>query len=311
MVFRCSDQLKSPRILEVVIQSFEAHRPAMTPDVLPEFERPPVVETVLGVQFEPLSNFRNAHLGVFWSFLNGEHVRSTLGRDWPHSIDAPQLDPQHERFGGDKPWRRLGFELKVSQDPSARIQIQDAGRNRMIQLQNGRLHYNWLGHKGGGYPRYHEIRPEFDGVFKQFERFVTDHKLGELRPNQWEVTYVNHMPRGTVWKEPGDWQDVFRQLPSVIDCPESVALESCAGEWHFEIKPQLGRLHVELRHGRSGVECGEDLLRLTLTARGPIAEIEGNGPDLSKGLDLGRETIVTTFKAITTESAHAYWGLKS
>lgn len=280
----------------------------MTPEALPEFERPPVVETVLGVQFEPLPDFRNAHLGIFWSFLNSEDVRSTLGRAWPHSIDAPRLDPQHERFGGEKPWRRFGFELKVSQDPSVRIQIQDADRNRMIQLQNGRLHYNWLGHEGGGYPRYHEIRPEFDKVLKQFEHFLNDHKLGKLQPDQWEVTYVNHIPRGTVWEKPRDWQEVFRQLPSVIDGPESVDLESCAGEWHFEIKPQLGRLHIQLGHGQSSVKSGEDLLRLTLTARGPIGGTERNGLDL--GLDLGRRIIVTTFKAVTSESAHEHWGLK-
>lgn len=283
----------------------------MTPEALPEFERPPVVETVLGLQFEPLPEFRNAHLGLFWSFLNSEGVHRTLGRGWPHSIDAPKLEPQNERFGGEKPWRRLGFELKVSQDPSVRIQIQDDDRDRMIQLQNGRLHYNWLGLGGEKYPRYDEIRPEFDEVLKQFEHFLTDHKLGELQPNQWEVTYVNHIPKGTVWKEPNDWQDVFRQLPSVIDCPESVELESCAGEWHFEIKPQVGRLHIQLGHGRSSVENSEDLLRLRLTARGPIGGTEGNGLDLGQGLDLGREIIVTTFKAITSESAHEYWGLKS
>lgn len=283
----------------------------MTPEALPEFERPPVVETVLGVQFEPLPDFRNAHLGVFWSFLNREDVRSTLGRGWPHSIDAPKLDPQHERFGGEKPWRRLGFELKVSQDPSVRIQIQDADRNRMIQLQNGRLHYNWLGHEGGRYPRYHEIRPEFYKVLEQFEKFLAEEKFDELRHNQWEVTYVNHLPQGTVWNEPKDWKDVFRDLPGVRNCPESVHLESLASEWHFEIAPQVGRLHIQLGHGRVNTESGKDLLRLTLTARGPIGGTEGNCLDLDQGLDLGREIIVTTFKAVTSESAHVYWGLKS
>ena len=33
---------------------------------LPDYERPPVVETVLGVQFDSLPKFTNAHLGTFW-----------------------------------------------------------------------------------------------------------------------------------------------------------------------------------------------------------------------------------------------------
>src|SRR4051794_2053241 len=34
---------------------------------LPEFERPPLNEVVIGVQFEPLPSFHIAHLGRFWS----------------------------------------------------------------------------------------------------------------------------------------------------------------------------------------------------------------------------------------------------
>jgi hypothetical protein len=35
----------------------------------PDYERPPVVETVLGVQFDPLPDLCNAHLGAFWGTL--------------------------------------------------------------------------------------------------------------------------------------------------------------------------------------------------------------------------------------------------
>lgn len=46
---------------------------------LPSFERPPVIETMLGVQFQPLPALRSAHLGAFWK---------TLGEEWPVVLDA-------------------------------------------------------------------------------------------------------------------------------------------------------------------------------------------------------------------------------
>jgi uncharacterized protein (TIGR04255 family) len=33
---------------------------------LPEFEKPPVVEVVLSIQFKPLALFRTPHVGLFW-----------------------------------------------------------------------------------------------------------------------------------------------------------------------------------------------------------------------------------------------------
>ncbi len=283
----------------------------MSSEELPDFERPPVVETVLGVQFEPLREFRNAHLGIFWKFLRSEKVRAQLGFDWPRLIDAPRLEPVTERFAGGEAWARLGLQLKISQDPSARLQIQNTDRDRMIQLQNGQLHYNWLGHGGRDYPRYSRIRPEFNKVLDQFQLFVVNEQLGEMQPNQWEITYVNHLPKGTVWNDPKDWKDIFRDVPGTRDYPGSVRLESFASEWHLEIQPQLGRLHIQLAHGRSDIGDGGGLLRLTLTARGPIGKHQDGDVDLDKGLELGRKTIVTTFKAITSDSAHKYWGLKS
>ena len=47
---------------------------------------------------------------------------------------------------------------------------------------------------------------KFDALFEKFRTFVREMRLGDLRLNQWEVTYVNHLPKGTVWNSPADWQ---------------------------------------------------------------------------------------------------------
>ena len=54
-----------------------------------------------------------------------------------------------------------------------------------------------MGHSGGEYPRYESIRSETIEVFGKFAQFVEE-RLGKIHFNQWEVSYNNHLPRGTV-----------------------------------------------------------------------------------------------------------------
>ncbi len=267
---------------------------------LPHFERPPVIETVLGVQFDPLPKLGSAHLGAFWK---------RLGSEWPNVTDAPPITPRFERFDDAGTWGEVGFPLKFTRDLSVRIQIRNAAGNRMIQVQNGRLHYNWLGGDGGEYPRYREVRPGFDRIWEEFQRFLAEEALGETRLNQWEVTYVNQIPKGLLWNSPADWAKLFRSPVTLSVGAAPVMLESFGGEWHYEIRPQRGRLHVLIQHGRLSGPASREVLRLTLTARGPIRGDGNDGLSLDDGLNLGRAVIVRTFKDLTSDKAHACWGL--
>src|SRR5262245_55135596 len=107
---------------------------------LPDYISPPVVETVLGVQFARLPGFTNAHLGAFWKSLDAT--------EWPTVSDAPPLQPQFERFSEAAKWAR-GLQLQLTPIPAGRVQIKNRAGDRMIQVQNGRLHFNWLGDAGG------------------------------------------------------------------------------------------------------------------------------------------------------------------
>lgn len=267
---------------------------------LPKFKNPPVVETVLGVQFDPLPKFCNAHLGAFWQ---------SLGSDWPNVSDVPSLDPQFERFGEGKTWQAAGFQLRLSQELNTRLQIRNRSNDRMIQVQDGRLHYNWLGLDDGEYPTYEKVKPEFDWVLGVFQQFVAGESLGELLPNQWEVTYVNHIPKGTVWNEPHDWMGLLQSFAGLPAKKRSIRLESFGGEWHYEIQPQRGRLHVNLAHGLRKKPVEQQVLVLNLTARGPVKHRDQPGPTLDEGLCIGHETIVRAFKDLTSDKAHEYWEL--
>lgn len=267
----------------------------LTPNIKPiyRFSNPPVVESVLGVQFEPLAKFKIGHLGAFWK---------ALGPEWPATADAPAIEPQFETFGT-RVWG--GATFKITEELQMRTQIRNERNDRMVQIQNGRLHYNWLGQDGAQYAEYEKVRPEFDKVLQRFLSFLQTEGLGELKPNQWEVTYVNHIFKGPAWISPQDWPELFVEgwpFPAPLG---EIVLESFGGEWHFEIPNRKGRIHIGLTHGKPRGK--EEALILVLTARGPVQPVSLNG--LSAGLDLGRATIVETFKRLTSAKAHTLWGL--
>ncbi len=266
---------------------------------LPDYDRPPVVETVLGVQFERLPGFKNGHLGGFWKTLDSEN--------WPMVSDAPPLPPQYEQFTEAARWAK-GVQVQLTQVPSSRLQIRNKDGDRMIQLQNGRLHFNWLGEAGGRYPRYKNVREGFAWGLERFAEFLGQENLGDVRPNQWEVTYLNQIPKGTVWNAPDDW-GFFGPLGTVPTVEGVADGESFTGEWHFVIPDQRGRLHVQWQHTMKPDPEKQEIIVLTLTARGPLQQND-DAQAILAGLDLGRETIVRSFKAFMNDAANKYWGLK-
>ncbi len=223
-----------------------------------DYERPPVVETVLGIQFDALSTLNSGHLGAFWK---------TLSTEWSAAGDAPALEPQMENFADSPNWGVMAIQFKLSRDVTNRLQIRNADGDRMIQVQNGRLHLNWLGHGGAEYPRYRQMRSEFEQILRHWQSFVRDEGIGELKMNQWEVTYINRIEQSTVWFNPADWS-FFRPLAPEVHL-STVTLESFGGEWHYEIPPQRGRLHVQFQHVRQNEAATPEavVLRLQLAVR--------------------------------------------
>lgn len=77
------------------------------PEPLPDFDAPPVVETVLSVQFEPLPLVQTAHLGLLWN-----EYRSSL----PKTEERPSLDPVVEQFP-ERPSVRVGLKFQAFENP--------------------------------------------------------------------------------------------------------------------------------------------------------------------------------------------------
>jgi hypothetical protein len=119
---------------------------------------------------------------------------------------------------------------------------------------------------------------------------------------------VNHITQGTVWNNPDDWS-FFRPLGSVPTIPGVALGESFAGQWHFVISEQRGRLHVQWQHVLAS-EPQQEAIRLTFTARGPVQQESDLLLSVLQGLDIGRETIVCSFNSLMTDEANKHWGYK-
>jgi uncharacterized protein (TIGR04255 family) len=261
----------------------------------------PLAETILGVQFDPLPSLGSAQLGYFWK---------GIAADWPTTKDVPALDPQYEKFGDAEFWSGFSPSVRVqllAQDQlPVRIQMRNRAGTRMIQVQNGRFHYNWMAQPGGGdYPLYETVRAEFDAALEKFREFLAREGLGELKPNQWELTYINQILKGTLWDNPQDLAAVFRYPGVALPRLGLASLESTSASWTGEIAPQHGRLHVAIQKGRMNTPAGPETVSLTLTARGATVP----DLDLGAGLDLGRRVVNAAFRQLVSDDALRYWGL--
>lgn len=273
---------------------------------LPEFGDPPVSEVALSVQFETLKLLRANFIGFLWDVFRAEY---------PHYQEQAPLNPVIERFGAPAT-SRTQVSLEMMQTPPLPRCwfLNDEGDGtELIQVQQDRFVHNWrkLG-DDEKYPRYEKhIRPTFKVGLEKFRDFLEREKIGELIPNQCEVTYINHILSGRGWNHHGEIDKVL----SVVENCHSSAFLPPLEDGRIELRyvmsdpagQPIGRLHINLQPGYRKSDA-TPLYLLTLTARGkPIGDgIEG----VLNFMDLGRKWVVCGFDAITTKQMHTLWSKK-
>ncbi len=267
---------------------------ATRPGDLPDFGNPPVVETVLSVQFEPLSQMRAAHFGLFWGQIRGRY---------PKTEERPSFDSAIERFP-EPARRRLGLQFPVLEvPPLPRFWFIHGNENELIQLHPDRFIKNWRkSGEGDAYPRYEKVRDWFEQDFREFQGFVKKEKLGSIEVNQCEVTYVNHIVAGEGWGGHEDLDKVFTVWRHPAATIPGKA-EDAVFHARFPIRDgsghPVGRLHTDVQAALRNSD-GKPMFVFNLTARGYLGRS-------TEFLDLGREWIVRSFAEMTTKEMHRVW----
>jgi len=260
------------------------------PTDLPDFERPPLAEVALSVQFEPIDGLGAARLGLLWS---------TFRNRFPSVEEHPQLPPTFEDFQPPSPPKvEIVLEQKA---PVPRLWFLNDPKTELIQVQPDRFIHNWRRLRDGEpYPHFEAIHESFVEELKLFEAFLRSEELGRLKVNQCELTYVNQIEPSAVWRHHGEVGQILRLWSPLLDASILGEPEDVGMRIRYRIPgpgaEPIGRLNVFLEPGFK-VADHTPVYTLNLVARGkPLAEgIEG----ASAFFELGRRWIVKGFSDLT------------
>jgi len=262
------------------------------PENLPDFECPPLNEVVLGVQFSRVDGFRLIDAGHVWDLFRA---------NYPKVEEKPPLEPIFETFGLPQSGR---FGIEVLTDPvPTRFWFLSEGGQELIQFQVDRLIHNWrkVGDGSNNYPRFETMIKKFRDELTILENYFQECHGGQLRINQCEISYINHIHEEDENQvpDPAKWISLLNpgQPPETYNLGFRYVIHGGNNE-------PVGRLHCEVT---SGIKTrSKRLLILNLTARGAPSE-----NTISSALDFicnGRIRIVDYFATITTPLAHKHWG---
>lgn len=113
---------------------------------LPSFNRPPVVEVAVGIQFEAVERLRNPHLGLLWDRYRKEFPKLEERHARPPVSESFEAAPAGQR--------QVRLQMLDRPDVSLVWFVSEEG-NELIQVQRDRFVFNWRRQPGDvEYPRY-------------------------------------------------------------------------------------------------------------------------------------------------------------
>ena len=255
-------------------------------DTLPSYKNPPVNEVVCGMRFHTPDKLRIPHIGFLWDKFRA---------NYPIIQHAP-------------PIASVKGEISVDEAtgiPLPRVWFINKSDDQLVQFQFDRFYFNWR-RRQSDYPRYGHVIKNFESVLNAIVNFFGEFELGELKPIEYELTYINHIPKGQGWNTIDDLPKIFsdfvwkqtkaRFLPN----PVNVAWQTA-----FPLQEKKGHLTVSLKQAIR-TEDKVPLLVLELTVRGGIGE-STNKEAIREWFNLARKWIVSGFTDLTTPEIQKIW----
>jgi uncharacterized protein (TIGR04255 family) len=262
---------------------------------LPSFNKPPVIETVLGIEFAPIEGWGIPTFGLYWSQIR---------KEYPTYEVQPPLASSVEKF--DAPAEPMLPSVQLLTASESRCWFASTDDSSLIQIQHDRFLLNWRkGEADRPYPRYEDfVKPAFKKEWLRFTEFLTQQSFRSPDVVQCEVSYINHIPKGQGWHAADDWKEVFTRSgvtrpPAFLPSPESFRLNA-----NYVMPANRGRLRIAANPAIR-LSDQQEVIVLTLTARGRPAS--STVADVIKWIDMGHEWVVRGFADFTSEKMHKIW----
>ena len=260
-----------------------------------DFVEPPIVEVVCGVQFDAIG-LASGHYGAYWG---------RIAEDFPITHDQPPLPSVLEKPVGTETLFDMPFGPDAELPPLRRAFFESRDRSLLIQLQPSRFLFNWRKTpKATSYPRFSKAYATFEANWKKFDAFVKDVGMSALAINQYELTYVNHIPvtSGSVFDA------AKRVLPSLLDGIAAEVggcqVESVATRLRCSLPDGRGRLHVSVGYVKN-LASAQDLIVFELTTRGPAVS---SGRDMDAWFSVAHDAVIEVFMQLTSKESKTSWG---
>lgn len=265
---------------------------------LPKFDNPPVIESVLGVEFAPLPKWGVPHFGLYW-----QAIRSAF----PLFSTQPPLPSRTEIFG-EPVKEEVSIPFPLAGAPQIRCWFSDESQSTLIQVQRDHFLCNWRKMPSDSeYPRFHNTKLRFEKEWERFEHFVRSEQLGELNVKQCEVSYINHIELEAGWQGLANFDDIFpcwagKGTDVFLPSPDTVVINTS-----YIIPENRGRLRLSLepvfRHADA-----KELIQFTVTAM--VIPKATDSAQVMEAIELGHEWAVRGFTDFTSAKMHQVWERK-
>ena len=197
-----------------------------------KFENPPIDEIVCGVRFDAIKSLQSGHFGVLWQKFRP---------------DFPKIEDQNLAVS-------LSKEDLENPDrlPLPRVWFIHRDENEIIQVHRNCFIHNWRKRRSDDeYPGYGIVVENFENYLSRFQEFLVEESLGHLVPQQYELIYIDLIPKGQGWENPGDLEKIFPNLLSLTR--QSTFLSNVRGiNWQIilDLPNGLGEIVISIRNAQ-------------------------------------------------------------
>jgi uncharacterized protein (TIGR04255 family) len=263
--------------------------------MLPKFDKPPVTEMVVGVEFADLSGLIIPHFGLFWALIQDKYPNCAVKEPAPSRIEIFEGQNKQE----------IKFNIPIIGPPPVRCWYSDIQMTWLLQLQQDRFIQNWRKTASDQtYSHYAHVRRRFEKEFQRFQEFIKKQQLGALQIRQCEVSYVNQIE---LEKEPGVPLELAEISPYLsaqkrgdfLPAPDGITLNTS-----YVIPEYRGRLYIGAQTVFRHFDAKE-ILHVTVSAK--VIPISQDYSEVLNALDLGHEWAVRGFTEFTSDKMHRLW----